>query len=366
LGNILEEFCAAIVRRYNIASIAKRVRHTRSKGGRALLKDGNGRAETKRQDPLRRFTSTPHATVLRLMQRSLRLETNNPAVLAFALKFFERHQHGKIGQPEFLWRIVCESDPRVRSTAVQPTAFSDQGLRYLNIGQRGFLALDLDRREAMGFLADVFLEGKPGPRHPPLDILVCMTASSLGLTVLSGGCVSIQDHAVMIFGPPNSGKTTACYLAAKLGMEFQADQAVFLDMSGGLLHAWGDLQPAVFRPEALDFLPELRQASRRSAYADVSFHSLDKSHFQAPWASPVVPVCSLFLERGRTSEPRLREIPREEALARLRDCMLFNEDARFDAQSSAVLTGLAARPVYNLQYGDDPQVAVTFIERMLR
>ncbi len=300
------------------------------------------------------------------MQRTLRLETNDRAVLGFALRFFERYQHGKTGRPQFLWRLVCQSDPLVRSTAVQPMAFSDLGLCYVNIGQRGFLAVDLDRREAMGVLADGFLEGEPGPRHPPLDILFCMTAGSLGLTVLCGGCVSVRDHAVMIFGPPNSGKTTACYLAAKLGMEFQADHVVFLDMAGNLLRAWGDLQPAVFRPQALDFLPELRQSSRPSTYADVSFHSMDKSHLQAPRARPVVPVCSLFLDRGRTSEPKLGQIRQEEALSRLRDCMLFNEDARFEVQSSAALTALAAKPAYNLQYGDDPKIAVAFIEKMLR
>ena len=208
---------------------------------------GGARTETVRQDPLRRFMSTSQATDLRLMERTVRLETNREVVLALALKFFDRHQHGRAGRPDFLWRVVCDSDPQVQSTAVRLSAFSDLGLRYVNIGQRGFLAVDLERREAIGFLADQFFEGEPRLRdRPPLDILFCMTAASLGLTALSGGCVGVQDRGVMIFGPPNSGKTTACYLAAKLGMEFHADQVVFLDMSCELLRAWGD--PFCFPP----------------------------------------------------------------------------------------------------------------------
>jgi hypothetical protein len=170
----------------------------------------------------------------------------------------------------------------------------------------------------------------------------------------------------MIFGPPNSGKTTACYLAAKLGMEFHADQGVFLDMRGNVLQAWGDLFPAVFRPETLDFLPELSQSARRSSNAGLAFYYFDKSPLQARRAQPVIPVCSLFLDRRATREPQLREMSQEDAVLRLRDCMLFSEDARFDAQINAALTALAGKPVYNLQYGSDPKIAASFIEKMLR
>ena len=301
------------------------------------------------------------------MQKTVRLETNNAELLALALKFFERYQHGPVQPSEFLWRLVCNADPLVESTAGELSAFSDLGLRYVNIGERGFLAVDLETREAVGFFADQFVKDDPRFRHrPPLDILFCMTAASLGFTALSGGCVGVEDRGVMIFGPPNSGKTTACYLAAKLGMEFHADQVVFLEMSSHVLRGWGDPFLAVFRPETLDFLPELRQTARRSTYADLSFYYFDKSPLQTRRAHPVTPVCSLFLERGVVGEPQLRKMTREDAVSRLRECMLFNEDSRFDDQISTALIALAAQPVYNLQYGDDPRIAATFIEKMLR
>jgi hypothetical protein len=301
------------------------------------------------------------------MERTVRLESDSRSLLALALKFFERHQDGAGGQPEFLWRLVCGSDPQVRSTSVKLSAFSDLGLQYVNIGQRGFLAVDLERREAMGFFADLFLKDEPRLRHrPPLDILFCMTAGSLGLTALSGGCVGAGDRGVLIFGPPNSGKTTACYHAAKLGMEFHADQVVFLDTSRSLRRAWGDPFPAVFRPEGLDYLPELRQSARASTYADLSFYYFDKSPLQARRARPVIPLCSLFLNRGATGEPKLQEVSPEESILRLRECMLFNEDARFDGQITAALNALSRVPAYELQYGSDPKIAATFIERMLR
>ena len=346
-------------------SIAKSVPSS-SLQSQIWLSSGNSRTETKREDVLRRFTSTPHVTDLRLMERTVRLETNSEAVLGLALKFFERHQDGTVKEPEFLWRIVCESDPQVQSTAVQFSAFSDLGLRYINIGQKGFLAVDLEKREAAGFLANLILDGEPDLRHcRSLDILFCMTAASLGLTALSGACVGVEDRGVMIFGPPNSGKTTASYLAAKSGMEFHADQVVFLDMNRNRLRVWGDLLPAVFRPEALHFLPELTQAARPSSYADLAFYYLDKALLQAPQARPVTPVCSVFLERCASSKPRQRQLTRSDAVSRLRNCILFNEDPRFDAQIATALTALADKPAYNLQYDSDPTIAATFIEKLL-
>jgi hypothetical protein len=316
---------------------------------------------------MRRFTSTPHTTNMRLMQRVVCLETNSRAAQALALKFFERYQHGITGPPEFLWRVICESDPQVQSTAVRLSAFSDPGLRYVNIGQRGFLAVDLNRREATAFLADMFLDDESRFRHrPPLDILFCMTAPSLGLTTLSGGCVGLNDRGVLVFGPPDSGKTTACYLASQLGMEFHADHVVFLDMNDNILRAWGDSLPAVFRPEALDFLPELRPAARRSTYADLSFYYYDKSALQAPRARAITPVCSLFLKRGTSHEAQLKEITREACISGLRDCLLFNEDEQFDAQITKSLNAIASAPVYELKYGSDPKIAAGYIEKLLR
>lgn len=320
-----------------------------------------------RRDLLHRFTSTACAMNLQLMQRTVRVETNHAAMLELARTFFERHQHGSVTEPEFHWRIVCEDDPPIQSTDVPFSAFSDPGLRCVNIGQRGFMAVDLDNREAVAFLSDRFVDENARFRHrPPLDILLCLTASSLGLTALSGGCVGVEDRGVLVFGAPNSGKTTACYLAATSGMEFHADQVVFLDATKENVCVWGDPFPAVFRPETLKFLPHLRPSVRRSSYGDLTFYYYNKGPLQPGRARPVTPVCSLFLDRGGARDPELRRLGSADALSRLRDCMLFDEDARFDEQSNTALTLLAEKPAYDLRYGSDPKIASQVIAEMLR
>ena len=331
---------------------------------------GEGIGRPKRPDTLRRFASTPHADDILLMGRTVRIETSNNDVLDLARSFFLQHQRGPTGKPEFRWHIVCQSDPGAESPAGPLSAFSDPGLRYVNLGRRGFVAVDLEHREAVAFLSDEFVKHDARFGHrPPLDILFCMTAASLGLTALSGGCVgvkdAIRDRAVLIFGPPNSGKTTASYLAARLGMEFHADQVVFLDMRSGLLRAWGDPFPAVFRPESMHFLPELGRTARHSTYENLEFYYVDKSSLQAHLARPLTPVCSLFLNRNAANKPELTRMTPAEAFSQLRECLLFDEDERFDAQITNALTALTTVPIFNLRYDEDPKTAANVIKALL-
>lgn len=333
----------------------------------SLLPERNNPVVSGRSDLMRRFVETPHCVDLTLMERTLRLETNSSTVLALARTFFERRQNGKPGKPDFIWRIVCEPDVQLMALDPKLFAFSDFGLRYVSVGQRSFLAVDLERREAVSFLSSQFVENEGTVKnHRPLDLLFCMTAPSLGLTALSGGCVGIQDRGVVVFGPPNSGKTTACYVAAESGMEFHADQMIFLDMHGGSLRAWGDFFPAVFRPETMEFLPQLRRLVRPSSHDGLDFYYLDKGPLQTESAPAVRPVCSLFLDRGAASDPRLTPLSREDVLARLNAYLLFKEDARFDAQIRAALDALATQPAYCLQYDEDPKTAASVIQKMLR
>lgn len=330
----------------------------------------------KRQDMLRRFMPTPYAQDVQVMHKTVRVETNREAVLDLAKQFFRSHQHAPATDPQFLWRIVSEPDSHFESTPVPFSGFSDSGLCYVSIGQRGFMAVDLENREAVAYIPDRFFDADAAFRYrPPLDTLFCLTAAPLGLTTLSAGCVASRDRGILVLGPPNSGKTTACYLAAKHDLEFLADQVVFLDRQNNdqnhyghcdrALRVWGDTLPAVFRPETLNYLPELCETTHCSTYDDVSFLYFDKSPMQARWARPVMPIGSLFLNRDAQRNELRRLVPGE-ATAKLRNSLLFHEDSRFDAQITEALTALAQMPAYELNYPRDPNIAAGVIQELLR
>ena len=100
----------------------------------SALTNGNGHPSPERQDLLRRFTCTPYAIDLRLMQRTVRVETNEKKLLDLCRQFFKAHQHGSVGAPQFGWRIVCESDPRVESTAVPLSAQAQKAVAAVSHG----------------------------------------------------------------------------------------------------------------------------------------------------------------------------------------------------------------------------------------
>ena len=322
-------------------------------------------AEIERQDYLRRFTPTPYATALPVMGRTVRLESNSQKILAHAEELFAPYPGSPHGQPQFLWRIVCQSDVEIRPPWPKRSAFSDHGLRYAEFGQRNFLAVDLEAREAIAFLAEGLAEDKLGFTSPFLDNLFCMTAGSLGLVSLRANCVSLGDNGLLLFGPHNSGKTTASYLAAKLGLEFHADDGVFGEIERDGVRFWGGFWPAAFRSEALQFLPELRACTRPFFYRHFTFHHLEKHQFRTTQARSVTPVGCVFLERSAATVPGMSPIPRIELPGRLAENVLFKDDDRFTKEQTAIFRLLENLPAYELAYNSDPDLVAQFLQKLL-
>jgi hypothetical protein len=294
------------------------------------------RPKMKRKDLLRRFTPTPYSADLLIMAKTVRLESNSRAVVKSALEFFARHQGPPPGDPEFLWRIVAEEDSKIPYAGVALSAFSEGGLRFANLGPGGFLAVDLEAREGVGFVAERLVESEPTLHcRSVFDTLFCMSIGSLGLVPFSAACVGRGENGILIFGRPNSGKTTTSYFAAKLGLEFHADQAVFLEIEAGHLRVWGDLLPAIFRP------------------------------FQALKAHSVGPVCCVFLERQAAATPTLSPIARFDFSRRLTECMLFKDYDCLAQQSAMTFDALEKLPAYLLAYGSDPATAAVLVRKLL-
>lgn len=291
------------------------------------------------------------------MGSTVRLESNSASIVEKALTFFSRYQ-GPPGEPEFLWRIVGELKSPINGPSADVTAFSDDCLRFANLAQHGLLAVDLRAREAVAFVDETSVEGEPRLHcRPPFDTLFCMCAASLGKTSFEAACVGKREKGILICGPPNSGKTTSAYLAAKRGLEFHADQAVFLEMQAGGLRAWGDLLPAVFRPEALQFYPELRSSTLFFSHSNFAVHYLSKKPFQNAAAHPLTPVGCVFLKRGGARKASLTAIAPGRRVPMFENALLYQEIDEFRPQTSAVIDALAKLQNYELTFQDPADAA---------
>ena len=310
-------------------------------------------------DPLRRFRVTGLRSDVFLMGRHLRVETDSPVVLNRIRATFNTTASVPKGSPQFLWRIACEPHRESCSSWPSMTAFCKGSLRYINLGQFSFIAADLEAREAVGVLPESLCEDEIGFSTVFLASLLHLSAPALGLTAISAACVSSGANGLLLFGPSHSGKTTASYCGKKLGLEFHSDQATFLELDGGAVYAWGEFWPAAFRPETVQFLPELSGLGRLFVYRDRTFLCVDKTALSGANRGRVIPVACIFLERHASSSPRLVPLPHWE-LPR----QIFT-DAGSEEDRDAILALLGKVPAYRLLYDDDPSIAARLFRSVL-
>lgn len=316
-------------------------------------------------DIFRRFTPTPLHCDFGVMGRRIRLETNSPTVLSHVRKAFKRYRDTEERGTDFLWRIVSDPSSRLHPPLSKRIAFSDGDLRFVNFNQRAFLAVDLGTREAIAFLSPELCDDEMGFYSPFLSDLFDLSSPALGLTELMAGCVALDARGLLVFGSPRSGKTTAGYLSGKMGLEFHADQVTCLELVSGELKAWGQFWPRAFRPETIQFLPEIERLGRPLRYRDLTLLCLDNSAFLPPQASGISPIACVFLQRCAAESPKLKRIEKAELTPLLFSSLPFVEDQRFARQREEVLRSLAELPAYHLAYAEDPREAAELFPTLL-
>lgn len=316
-------------------------------------------------DPMHRFEPTPLTADLSVMGRTLRLETNSANLLEHMGKLFARCPGIPCRSPQFLWRLILQSDVPCSPPWPWRSTFSDEGIRLAQFGQRNFLAVDIAAREAVGFVSEGLFDDVQGFTSPFIDTLFYMTAAPLGLIPFASACVRSGNQGLLVIGQPNQGKTTASYLATRDGLTMHSDQSVFLEIADSELRAWGDFVPLAFRPETLQFLPDLRLRTIPFSYCDFSFYYLPKPELgpaQRPYATP---RCAVVLERGTSSSPRLERLEGQDLRRCLARHVAFKDDRQFEEQTRRVIGELARLPSYRLAYGDNPAEAAPFFRHLL-
>ena len=139
-----------------------------------------------RPDFLRRSTPTPFAGQFCLMGRTIRLETDSALFLDRTRRALDRYGAAPSAQHDFLWRLVNEPDNGCEGPWPEVIVFSGGGLSVASIGQRSFVAVDRDAREAVSFLEERFARDETRFERLFLTALIALTAQALGLTPTAG------------------------------------------------------------------------------------------------------------------------------------------------------------------------------------
>jgi len=228
------------------------------------------------------------------MGRTLRLESDSPMVLERTRSALAKYGGATSGACDFLWRLVIEPSSGGETPCLEMAALSDGRLSFVNVGQRTFIAVDLEAREAVGFVEERFAKDELGFERLFLAALATLTAPALGLTPVPAACVAQDGRGVLIFAPPLQGKTILGYFARRQGLELHADDFAFLEPD---LRVWGGLWPIAFHEEASDLWPELLEITRPLASGRNTWLCWNQGAGHNSAADPV--PCRAFSSSGR-------------------------------------------------------------------
>jgi hypothetical protein len=137
-------------------------------------------------DLMKRFTETPLEIVLELSGSRIRVETNSQAVADLLLRTLTPSASGAFQTPDFVLRVVVEFDDNfVLERAPTVHRLSHDGLSFVSLGQRSFLACDRQGREGICFISQKLVSDEKQLSAYVLPALISLINESVGNRTLA-------------------------------------------------------------------------------------------------------------------------------------------------------------------------------------
>lgn len=207
-------------------------------------------------------------------------------------------------------------------------------------------------------------------RYELIELAVFILATRvLGLVPLHGACVGRHGRGVLLLGASGSGKSTLALHSLLAGLDFLAEDAVFVQPQS--LLATGVANFVHVQTDALHFIGDDRQREwlarapmirRRSG---VEKHEADLRHGHGRLAPhPLELVGAVFVSREAAADPAalLRVLPPEQVIARLEADQPYASNQPGWHHFSHQLMQLG---VHELRRGLHPQASVAALEQLL-
>ncbi len=320
------------------------------------------------RDPLRRNMRADCCGDFAVLGIKVRFETNSPAILDSCSNAFGRNGSPVSGPPQFTVRLL--EDPSLKQTPPWPEPLfrGQRNLFYVCIGAENTAVADLDRGQAMGFLAPAMVQDNECLRRTFVECLTLTMAThgkAATHSYVHASAVAIGNKGLILSGPAHAGKSTLAYACARRGFHVVSDDAVYLRIGTGGETAWGNPWRLRLAPDSLNLFVELKER----------FKALDRAHdsevmeFDTGEISPTCPkpccepAALFFLDRcaGPCSYRRLDPAEAVKLLAR----DLIQDSPEVMRTHCRTWLEFAARGSYLLRYGEDLESVVRTLEHFL-
>jgi hypothetical protein len=124
---------------------------------------------------------------------------------------------------------VREKAPPAWKTPAAPVLSSAGGLLFAHFDPRNFVVIDPGAGRAVARVSDSLLRHPRLLRYEVIEFAAITLASrTQGLVPLHAGCVGARGRGVLLLGSSGSGKSTLALHAALAGLEYLAEDSVFV------------------------------------------------------------------------------------------------------------------------------------------
>ena len=132
-------------------------------------------------DLMKRFTETPFNIVLGLSGRSIRVETNSQAVTDQLQRTLTPSAVSAFQTPDFVLRVVVEFDDNLDFEGVPSIhRMSHDGLSFVSLGEKSFVACDRQGREGICFISQSLVTDENQLSSYVLPAVISFVKESIG------------------------------------------------------------------------------------------------------------------------------------------------------------------------------------------
>jgi len=310
---------------------------------------------------------------LRLLGGDFVFESGSPALLRLVDWAFAGLPRYRLASrsPRFRVRLVL-NPRRPRYRGKEPPAVtmnSGGGFLQASMDEDNFAILSPRERSALVVVSSDMLRFDYHLRYELIEFTVLtLAARAQGLVSLHAGCVGQRGRGVLLVGASGAGKSTLCMQALADGLDFLAEDSVFVEP--GSLRAAAVPNFLHVRQESLRHLPSrglaaaIRRAPRIRRRSGVRKYALDlrkRSESVAPRALELAAV--VFLSKRRVRDDRLwAPMATDEAVRTLRKSQAYAANQQGWKQFERSIGHL---PVFQLHRGSHPARGVASLRELL-
>lgn len=321
-------------------------------------------------DPLYHGVPLRHALVLPVLGVPIRYASNSATALAAVERAFG-HWRALDAYPALLasqgadFRLIVHEGDEGPSPHAPPAFRMPDADRLLWQTAGSLGVMDARRRDVVAYVTPALLADWERLRHGVIEGMTLALASAHDRHPVHAAAIARGDAALLLAGPPGTGKSTLSLMAHRRGWRVLTDDAAYVQMEPAF-RVWGVPGRVLILDDARRGDPDLAAlVAVTTADGTAKVHVPLAGAWPSPGAPPPVATrAGVCLVERRGGPVRRATVPAEEVRTALTVDLGLSR-FRFGPALDAAFARLVGDGGWRLSLSDDPAEAMPYLEAML-